>query len=156
MSTRAVGGKHIGIVGGYLEVTCTPNSALKTLIDGYITNETPYINLKLVAFTFSNNWEVAIASDDGIYDGIICEAPIKHKASPYYYLTVRVFSVVNANGTRWTPRQVQCLPYSGTIALQNTTIVNGATAVAIDTGGTGGYGVVMAKDVPTGFVDVMF
>lgn len=155
MSTRAVGGKHIGIVDGYLEVTCTPNSALKTLIDGYITAETVFTNLKLVAFTFLNNWEVAIASNDGIYDGVITDY-IKFKASPYYYLTVRVFSVINQNSTRWTPRMVQCLPYSGTIALQDTTIVNGATAVAIDDGGTGGYGVVMAKDVPTGFVDVMF
>jgi hypothetical protein len=153
--SRTVGGKHIGIVDGYLEVTCTPDSALKTLIDGYVANDTVWLNLKLVKFTYLANWQVAIADDSAIYDGIVTECT-KYKATPYYYLTVRVFTVINQNSTRWTPRQVQCLPYSGTIALQDTTIVNGAAAVAIDDGGTGGYGVVMAKDVPSGFVDVMF
>ena len=153
--SRTVGGKHVGIVDGYLEVTCVPDSALKTSIDGWITAGTVITNQKLVTFTFSANWEVELADDDDIYDGIITEY-IKHKASPYYYLTVRVFSVINQNSVRWTPRMVQCLPYSGTIARQDTTIVNGATAIAIDDGGTGGYGVVMAKDVPSGFVDVMF
>lgn len=152
--SRTIGGKHVGIVDGYLEVTCTPDSAFKTLIDGYITAETAWLNLKLVKFTHLANWQVAIADDNGIFDGVVTEC-IKHKASPYYYLTVRVFSVINQNSVRWTPRMVQCLPYSGTIALQDTTIVNGATAVAIDDGGTGGYGVVMAKDVPSGFVDFM-
>ena len=154
--SRTTGGKHKGIVDGYLEIAgCIPTSAFKTILDGYRTADTVVTNLKLVTWTFLNNWEVELADNDDIYDGIITEI-FPFKASPYYYMTVRVFSVINQNSTRWTPRMVQCLPYSGTIALQDTTIVNGALAVAIDDGGTGGYGVVMAKDVPSGFVDVAF
>ena len=153
---RYVGGKHVGIDGeGAFCVTCVPNSALKTSIDGWISASTDWLNLKLVAFTFLNNWEVALGSNDGIFDGIITEYT-KYKMSPYYYLTVELFSVINQNSTRWTPRRVRTLPYSGTIALQDTVIINGATAYLVDDGGTGGYGVVMAVDVPSGYVDVMF
>jgi len=153
---RSVGGKHIGIDGtGAFCVTCIPDSALKSSIDGWITAATEWVGVKLVTFTFSSNWEVELADDNDIYDGLIVDY-IQYTASPYYYLTVEVFSVIDQNSTRWTPRRVRNLYYSGTIALQDTTIVNGSAAIYIDDGGTGGYGVVMAKDVPTNYVDVMF
>lgn len=141
--------------GPILEVTCVPSSALKTSLDGWITDGTVINHIKMIRFSFGANWEVALAADNGIPDGIITFVK-KEKASPYYYLTVEVWSVINANSVRWTPRRVKSLPYDGTIALQNSIIINGAAAAAVDTGGTGGYGVVMAKDNPSGFVDVLF
>jgi len=110
----------------------------------------------MIKFSYGADWEVALADDNGIPDGIITYVK-KHKASPYYYLTVEVWSVIDQNSNRWTPRRVKNLPYSGTIALHDTVIINGAAATAVDDGGTGGYGSVMAKDDPTtSYVDVLF
>lgn len=154
--SRTTGGKHRGIIDGFLEIPgCIPTSAFKTTLDGYVTAGTVIANIKLVTFTFLNNWEVELANANDIPDGIITEIT-KFKASPYYYMTVRVFCVINQNSARWTPRTVQSIPYEGVIALQDSVIVYNSDADSVDDGTSGGWGVVMAKDVPSGFVDVMF
>ena len=142
--------------GAPLLVTCVPSSALKSSLDTMVAAGTVINHKLLVKFSYGANWEVAIADDNGIFDGVIVDC-IPQKASPYYYLTVDVVSVIDQNSNRWTPRRVKNIYGSGTIALHDTVIVNGAAATEVDDGGTGGYGSVMAVDIgTTDYHDILF
>lgn len=142
--------------GPELIVTCVPSSALKTSIDGWIADGTVINHKKMVTFSYGANWEVELADDEDIPDGIITYV-LDQKASPYYYLTIEVLSVIDQNSNRWTPRRVKNLYGTGTVALHDTIVVDGAAAIMVKDGGTGGYGSVMAVDVTASdYHDVMF
>lgn len=150
--SQYIGGKS---KGPELVITCVPNSALKSVIDGYIQDGTEWLGKTLVKFTFTNNWEIALAADGEEFDGIILDYS-KMKSSPYYRLAVLVLSVEDQNGNRWSPRQVMSLPYTAPIALHDTIVVKGSTARTVSDGTSGGFGAVIAKDEPSGYVDVLF
>lgn len=150
--SQYIGGK---LQGQGLVITCVPSSALKTTIDGYIQNGTEWLGKTLVKFTFSNNWEVALAGNGEEFDGIILDYSAL-KGAPYYRLAVLVLSVKDQNGNRWTPKNVVSLPYTAPIALHDTVVVKGTTARNVSDGTSGGFGAVIAKDEPSGYVSILF
>jgi len=155
--SRTIGGGHFG---PDLKITCVPDSTFKSEIDTLIatnpeTAATKLSGAKLVSLTFLNNYEVTSPANDARFDGFVTDySPIV--PSPYYYLTVDLVRYSDQNGNRWTARRILHLPYSGTIALQDSVIINGTTYYLVDDGGTGGDGAVISKDTPTGYVDVLF
>ena len=150
---RTIGGGDAGVS---LQITCIPDATFKSEIDALRTANTVIANQKLVSLTWSDNYEVTSPADDAIFDGIIRHAGSLLLASPYYYLTVDLISYVDQNSSRHTPRCILHLPYSGSIALQDSVIINGSTYKNVDDGTSGGWGAVIAKDVPSGYVDVLF
>ncbi len=147
---RTLGG---GDVGNFLDVTCVPDATFKSAIDALIAASTKVVG-KLVSLTFLNNYEVAITANDAIPDGEII-AFEKHNTYGYL-LAVRLFSYIDQNSVRHTPVCIKTLPYSGTIALQDSVIINGSTYMNVDDGGSGGWGAVISKDTTAGKVDVLF
>lgn len=139
--------------GALLEISCVPDSTFKTEIDALVAAGTQ-VTGKLVSLTWSNNYEVTSPANDAIPDGKIVHY---EKTSSSYRLTVRLFSYIDQNSARHTPVCIMNLPYSGTLALRDSVIINGSTYVNVDDGTTGGWGAVIALDVPgSGFADVIF
>ena len=139
--------------GAYLEISCVPDSTFKTEIDALIAAGTQ-VTGKLCSLTFSNDYEVTSPADDAIPDGKIvhCE-----KTASTYRLTVRFFHYVDQNSVDHTPVCILNFASSGTLALQDSIIVNGSTYVDVDDGATGGWGACIATDVPTSSrSDVLF
>ena len=147
---RSLGG---GDRGSFLDITCVPDSTFKTEIDALIAASTKVVG-KLVSLTFVANYEVTSPADDAIADGEII-AYEKHNTY-YYLLTVRLFSYIDQNSVRHTPVCIKTLPYSGTIALQDSVIINGSTYMNVDDGTSGGWGAVISKDATNSKVDVLF
>jgi hypothetical protein len=145
-----------GYRGGFLEVDFVPDATFKSELDTLISNKTNFVNVRMFSLTFSNDYEITSPADGAIPDGVIT-GYIQVTASPYYRVTGRLFSYIDQNSARHTPVGIHNLPYSGTIALQDSVIINGTTYAAVDDGGSGGWGAVIATDVPTtNYVDVLF
>lgn len=143
-----------GDMGNFLDIACVPDSTFKSEIDALITAGTAVVG-KLVSLTWLNNYEVTSPADDAIPDGEIIA--YEKDATSYYILTVRLWSYIDQNSARHTPVCIKQLYYgTGTIALQDSVIVNGSTYSAVDDGTSGGWGAVIAKDNPSGYVDVIF
>ena len=151
MSSQLVKGG--GDRGAYLDISCVPDSTLKSEIDALITAKTDVVG-KLVSLTWSNNYEVTSPADGAIPDGKIIGY---EKTASSYRLTVRLFSYIDQNSNRHTPVCIINLEYSGTLALQDSVIINGSTYRNVDDGTSGGWGAVIALDVPaSGRADVLF
>ena len=149
---RAIGG---GDVGNHLDIPCWPDSTLKTEIDALIAAGTTVEGSKLVSLTFAANYQVTSPADDAIPDGRIIK--VEKDATNGYLLTVRLWSYIDQNAARHSPTQIITLPYStGTIALQDSVIVNGSTYMNVDDGTSGGFGAVISKDTTNLNVDVLF
>lgn len=145
-----------GTKGNCLVISCVPDSTFKAEITALIAAGTDVIG-KLVSLTWSNNYEVTSPADDAIPDGeIISYRKTTNAAGVSYSLSVALWSYVDQNSNRHTPVCVRTLPYSGTIALQDSVIINGATYMNVDDGGTGGWGAVISKDTSAATVDVLF
>lgn len=138
--------------GSFLEISCVPDSTFKGEIDDLITAGTQ-VTGKLVSLTWSNNYEVTSPAANAIPDGKIIDY---EKTSPTYRLTVRLFSYIDTNSHRHTPVGIINVPHS-TVAKQDSVVVYSTTYVAVTDGTTGGYGAVIAVDVPvSGYADVLF
>ena len=139
--------------GAYLEIRCVPDSTFKTEIDALIAAGTDVIG-KLCSLTWSANYQVTSPAEDAIPDGKIVNY---EKTSSSYRLTVRLFSYIDQNSARHTPVSIINLEYSGTLALQDSVICQDGNYRPVDDGGAGGWGAVIALDVPaSGQADVIF
>ena len=138
--------------GQFLEIGCVPDATFITEITALIAAGTEVIG-KLVQFTYSNNYEVTSPAGAAIPDG---EITAYEKRASSYALTVKVFHVTDQNSANWKPTCIKQLTYDGTIALQDSIIVDGTTYIAVEDGGTGGYGCVISKDTSLVTVDVFF
>src|SRR4030042_2545906 len=130
--------------GAYLEISCVPDSTFKTEIDALIAAGTQ-VTGKLVSLTWLNNYEVTSPANDAIPDGKIVHY---EQTSSSYRLTVRLFSYIDQNSVRHTPVCIINVAYSGTLALQDSVIINGTTYINVDDGTTGGWGAVIGLDTP--------
>jgi hypothetical protein len=140
--------------GAYLDIACIPDSTFATEIAALITAGTQ-VTGKLVSLTFAANYQVTSPADGAIPDGKIVH--YEEAASSTYRLTVRLFSYIDQNSARHTPVCIINLAYSGTLALQDSVIINGTTYVNVDDGTSGGWGAVIGLDVPaSGRADVLF
>jgi len=149
---RTIGG---GTLKDTRKVTCVPDATFKAEIDALMTAGTAVVG-KFVSLTWLNDNEVTSPADNAIFDGQIIECE-KLKVSPYYRLTVNIVSYLDQNSVRHPATCIMNVPYDGTLALQDSVIINGATYVNVDDGGTGGWGAVIALDVgASGYADVIF
>lgn len=135
--------------GGYLEVSCIPDSTFKTEIDALIAAGTQ-VTGKLCSLTFGANYEVTSPADGAIPDGKIVHY---EQTSSSYRLTVRFFSYIDQNSVRHTPVCIMTIGYSGTLALQDSMIVNGTTYLEVDDGGAGGWGAAISLDTTNSRAD---
>ena len=150
---RLKGNGPQGYTGPGLLISCIPDSTFEAEIDALITAGTEVVG-KLVSLTFGANYEVTSPADGAIPDGIITQYA---KSGSSYILTVNLFSYIDQNSNRHTPRVMQNLPTTGTLALQDSVIINGTTYYYVDDGDTGGWGAVIGLNCPTtGFADVLF
>jgi len=149
---QTVGGGH---VGPQLLVTLIPDSTFVTELDALRVAGTKITQSKLIALSWATNNECTSPANNAIFDGLIWNYS-RFETSPYYYLTVDLISYIDQNSARHTPRRILHLPYSGTIALQDSVKIVGTTYMNVDDGTSGGWGAVIAKDVPSGYVDVLF
>ena len=140
--------------GKFLEIGCVADATFEAELDALKTAGTAIVG-KLVSFTWSNNYEVTSPASDAIFDGKIIQA---RESGTTWLLTVRVCSYIDQNSARHTPVGILNLPDNGgTIALQDSVIVYGADYVYVDDGTSGGWGAVIAVDVPgSNYVDVIF
>ncbi len=142
-----------GDVGNFLDITCYPDSTFATEITALIAAGTE-VEGKLVSLTWSANYQVTSPADGAIPDGKIIS--VEKDATNTYILGVRLFSYIDQNSVRHTPVAIINLAYSGTIALQDSIIVNGTTYKDVDDGTTGGWGAVISIDTTGASVDVLF
>lgn len=139
--------------GAFLEIGCVPDSTFKSEIDSLITAGTAVVG-KLVALTWSNDYEVTSPAANAIPDGKIVNY---EKTSSSYRLTVRLWSYIDQNSARHTPVCIINIPYEGTLALQDSVIVYNSDYDSVDDGTSGGWGAVIALDNPaSGYADVIF
>ena len=139
--------------GGLIVPGCVPDATFKSEIDALITAGTQ-VTGKLVSLTWSNDYEVTSPAGAAIFDGKIIDY---EKTSSSYRLTVRLVSYIDQNSTRHTTVGILNVAYDGTTALQDSVIIDGSTYVNVEDGGTGGWGAVIALDVPaSGRCDVIF
>lgn len=146
---RTLGG---GDRGFFLDIACVPDATFEAKLDALIAAGTAPVG-KLVQLTWANNYEVTSPADDAIPDGEILSW---EERNGNYVLGVRLFHYTDQNADSHTPTCIKQLTYSGTIALQDSVIVNGATYVNVDDGTSGGFGAVIAKDTTNSKVDVLF
>lgn len=145
-----------GAKGNPLIVSLVPDSTFSTEIAALVAAGTDVIG-KLVSLTWSNNYECTSPADAATPDGdIISYNKYTTASGDAYILSVALFSYIDDAGVRHTPVCIRNLPYSGTIALQDSVEVSGSTYMAVDDGGTDGWGAVIAKDTTNETVDVLF
>ena len=145
-----------GNKGAILVINCVPDSTFKTEIDALIAAGTKVVG-KLVSLTFSDNYEVTSPADGAIPDGeIIGYQKTTLAAGHSYQLNVALFHYVDQNSASHTPVCVRTLEYDGTIALQDSVIINGSTYRKVDDGTSGGWGAVIAVDSTNSKIDVLY
>jgi hypothetical protein len=145
-----------GTKGNCLVLSLVPNSAFKTILDALVAAGTKVVG-KLVTLTFAANYECEDADDTDCPDGeIISYQKYTTASGSSYILSVALWSYLDDAGNRHTPVCVRNLPYSDTIALQDSVMTDGSTYVAVQDGGTDGWGAVIAKDTTNETVDVLF
>ena len=146
----------IGTRGSFVQISCVPDATFEAEIDALITANTKVVG-KLVQFTWANNYEVTSPADGAIPDGeIIGYRKTTSASGASYKLDVRIFHYMDQNSAHHTPVGVYTLEYDGTIALQDSVIINGTDYRYVDDGTTGGWGAVIAKDSTNSKVDVLF
>lgn len=149
MPIRTPGG---GFMGRCMELMLYPNAALKATLIAMEAAGTEIENT-LVRLTWANNYECQLAANDSIPDGIVFSW--EHDVTYGYKLSVRLFHAATQNSQHFTPQAIVTIPYSGTIALQDSIIINGSDGKAVDDGTTGGWGAVISKDTVNATVDVL-
>lgn len=138
---RLLGG---GTRGNFLETSFVPTSTFKDLIDGYITAKTQVTGRKF-KLAWGANYQVDRVGDGEIANGMITDY---EKTSSSYSLIGILWCYEDQNGVVHPVTGIVNLAYSGTFALQDSIIENGTTAIAVDDGGTGGWGAVIGLDTP--------
>lgn len=134
-------------------------SALITILDNLDAAATNYIGdegLLLKADT-SANYTVTIGTNNEIPEMVLVNAQ-KHNVDTWH-VTCDVFCYVDVEGNyHWgRPNQHRFYYGTGTIALGQEVIINTATATNyhwVDGANTSGVGKVIAKDDPSGYVQV--
>lgn len=145
--------KQGGAKGTVFTLTCTPSSALATTIDGYDDKKDAIDKL----VTLAADYVVSLAGDNAVPNGKIIG--ITGNSTSGYVLTVHIFTLLcqNTNVSYFSPQCVISMPYDGTIAFGDTVQTNGTDGVDVDDAGTSaGNGFVLAKDNPSGYIDVAF
>lgn len=111
-------------------------------------------NLK-VSFTWSDDYEFTSPADGAAFDGELIRAEKVNTATgTTWKLSVELWRVTDDQGTVHYPRAVRTIPYDGTIALQDTIIINGSDYKKVDVGNASGDFVVIGVDSTNGTVDV--
>jgi hypothetical protein len=143
-------------MGNELIVTCVPDATFKAELVALEAAATAIVG-KLVTWTFANNYEVTSAAESAVPNGEVVAVEKRQTSSGVdYYLSVRVWSYVDQNGTYHCANQIVNVPYSGTFNLQDTILVNTTTYLGVKDGGTAGIGACVAKDVPaSGYADIL-
>jgi hypothetical protein len=145
------GAKGVGLV-----LSCVPDATFKTEITALIAAGTDVIG-KLVALTWSNNYEVTSPAAGADFDGeIIDYKKVTRAAGVTYLLSVDMVHFVDQNSVDITPSRVRVYTYDGTTALQDTVKIDGATYDAVEDGGAAGHGAVISIDTTNTTVDVLF
>jgi hypothetical protein len=145
-----------GTKGNCLVISCVPDSTFKTEITALIAAGTKVVG-KLVSLTFSANYEVTSPAGGAVPDGeILSYNKTTNAAGVSYILSVALFSYIDQNSVRHTPVCVRTIEYDGTIALQDSIMIDDTTYRKVEDGGTGGWGAVIAKDTTNTTVDVLF
>ena len=144
-----------GVQGG-IEIPAQPDTTFKAEITALIAAKTKVVG-KLDSLTFSDNIEVTSPADGVIPDGMIIACrPVQYAAGTDYELTVKLFSYLDQNSERHTPVCIVSLPYSDTVALQDSVVIDGTTYMSVKDGTTGGWGAVISKDTSAEKVEVLF
>jgi len=148
-TTRVMGG---GDRGHLLFVMCVPDATFETELDALIAAGTSPVG-KLVQLTWANNYEVTSPAAGAIPDGEIVSWD---EDNSDYKLGVNLFHYPDQNGVSHSPVVIKTLTYDGTTALQDSVMVDGSTYAAVEDGGTGGFGAVIARNTTNSTVDVLF
>jgi len=145
-----------GSLGDPLVIPAVPDSTFETEIAALVVAKTKVVG-KLVALTFSNNYEVTSPAAGAEFDGeIISYDGTTAAAGSGYLLTVVLLSYIDQNSARHTPVCVRELEYAGTLALQDSAESRDANYRTIVDGGTGGWGAVLALDTTNSLAHVLF
>ena len=148
----ALGGK----VGNPVKISAVPDSTFATEIAALISAGT-YVVGKLVGLTWSANYQVTSPAEDAIPDGRIVGYEKTTSASGNsYILDVELFHYADQNGNGHTPVCIQEIDYDGSLALQDSVICYDTAYRAVDDGGTGGWGAVIALDTTNSKAHVLF
>ncbi|MDD5543909.1 MAG: hypothetical protein PHX83_12115 [Acidobacteriia bacterium] len=150
MSVLVKGG---GDRGQYLDVDLVPDSTLETELDALKAAGTDIVG-KLITLTTAANYECTSAADGAVPDGKVDSYEIRGST---YVLHCKLWHYTDQNTTGHTAKGIINIPYSS-IALGDTVEVsNGTTFYTIRDATSGGWGFVIAKDVPgSGYCDVLF
>jgi len=149
MARRSLGN---GDQGPQLDIALVPDSTFETEIAALIAAGTQVAG-KLVALTFSNNYECTSPAANAIPMGKIIDW-IKDPVYGYI-LTVRMFNYIDQNNNNHTAVKIVEIPYEGTIALQDSIIVYNSDYDSVDDGTSGGWGAVISKNTTSAKVDVL-
>ena len=141
-------------VGFQLLMTAVPSTAFKTTLDTTTANGTDLDAAKglLVKWTLSNNFEVAAVVNDTMPCGKI--VGIEGDSVNGYILTIETWVVISSSSTFYVTRCLH-LPYSSATIALGDEVQSFGTTYYVETAAGSGSGVVVAKDVETGFVDVL-
>jgi len=138
--------------GNLLDIQCVPDATFKTEIDALVLAGTKVVD-KLVQFTWSNNYEVTSPAANAIPDGEIITF---EKDDTYgYILGVRVFHYPTQNGTSKTPTMIKQLPYEGSLALQDSSVIYNSDYDSVDDGTTADNNAAIAIDSTNGIADFL-
>ena len=138
--------------GNFLKISFIPDSTFKTEIDALILAGTQ-VTGKLFSLTWAAAYQVTSPAEDAIPDGKITDYEVTASS---YRLTGILFSYIDQNAARHTPSMIINLPYTGTLALQDSVICYDGNYLSVDDGTTGGWGAVIAVDVPgSGYADIL-
>jgi len=135
-------------------------SALKTILDALDLAGTNYLGDEglLVKIDTSANYTVTICGNSERPEGQVVRAQ-KHDTD-YWHLAVDFFGFLDA-ASAWNsgrPRQKKLYYGTGTIALGQMVLVNnaGTNYHWVDGANSGGVGKVIAKDDPSGYVQIFY
>ena len=147
--SRAIGG---GDFGNFLEIPALPDSTFATEIAALEAAGTEVVG-KFVSATGSANYQFTSPASDAVPWGRITR--YEADADSTYILTIELWLYINSEGVEMPATRIVCLPYGdATIALTNEIGIYSTTYMYAEVS-SAGYGYVIAKDVVTGYVDVI-
>ena len=108
---------------------------------------------KLVTLTFAANWGCTSGADGAIPDGMVTN----YERDPIYtwILTVNLWTYIDQNSVRHPATRILHVHTDGTMALQDSMIIDGSDYMSVDDGGTGGWGGCICHDEPTDYSDFL-
>ena len=146
MSTEGILSRGGGDTGNHLDLPMAADTNLLTILEANRTAETANEGL-FVRLATSANYTVTDCGDAEIPHGRILHA---HRvSSTNWKLTVRLFCYTDQNSNTYPCSQIiHCETTTG-VALGDTVIGDGTTYRKLTDGTSGGFGFVIADDVPT-------